>query len=457
MICIGTVSLPVSHRCKRMTTKVKKVLSELDVPNGSKIAVAFSGGCDSSALLHTIVSLASKNKYEVCAIHINHCLRGEESDADESFAKRVCDELGVDCYSFSVDVNTEAKKNGESTELCARRLRYEFFDGFVEKGWYVATAHTASDNAETVLFNLTRGTGVTGACGIPHKRGNYIRPLIYCTRNEVESYCKEHSICFVTDSSNLTDDYTRNFIRHNVVPKLKEINPCFETAVSEFPKQMKQLDDMLDLMAKELLSACRCKDGYNTAQLLKAQLPILTEVIRLAVFEKTGKYPNSKKILQICDIINAGKVQIFDGWYAAGGKKLRIYKESAKRDETVDVSDGQVDFGDFTLNFKTISQSVNILLMKNAVDCDKIVGRVVVRSRKTGDTIRLKGRPNKQVRKLMNEMMIPDMQRDSYPLVCDDEGVVFIQGCGVAERVLPDDKTKKMIIITCEGENNAQG
>ena len=93
--------------------------------------------------------------------------------------------------------------------------------------------------------------------------------------------------------------------------------------------------------------------------------------------------------------------------------------------------------------------------MKNAIDCDKIVGSAIIRCRQAGDTIKLKGRPNKQIRKLMNEMLVPDVQRDYFPLVCDDKGVIFVQGGGVAERVLPDDKTKRMIIITCKGENNA--
>ena len=440
-----------------MITKVRKVLAELEVPQGSKIAVAFSGGCDSSALLHAVLSISESDDYTVCAIHINHCLRGDESDADEKFAKEICAEYGVEFHSFSVNVNEESVKSGESTELCARRLRYDVFDGFVEKGWYVATAHTASDNAETVLFNLTRGTGIAGVCGIPHKRGRYIRPLIYCTRDEVEAYCKSNSLRYVTDSSNLTDDYTRNFIRHNVVPKLKDVNPSFEAAVSELTNQMKQIDDMLDSMARALLSDCKCKGGYTSSALIKAQMPVLTKAIRIAVFENTGKYPDSKKTYEICDIIKGGKVQFFDGWYAAGGKVFRIYKEMAKCEKTAEVTDGQIRFGGFVLNFETISQPVNNLLMQNAIDCDKIVGSAIVRCRKAGDSIRLKGRPNKQIRKLMNEMHIPDVQRDSYPLVCDDVGVIFVQGGGVAERVLPDDKTKNMIIITCKGENNAQG
>ena len=110
-----------------MITKVKKTLVELDVPNSAKIAVAFSGGCDSSALLHALLSLSKTNDYTVCAIHINHCLRGDESDADERFTKQICAEYGIEFHSYSVNVNEESLKSGESTELCARRLRYNVF------------------------------------------------------------------------------------------------------------------------------------------------------------------------------------------------------------------------------------------------------------------------------------------------------------------------------------------
>jgi len=433
-------------------------MSEFGIESGSTIAVAFSGGCDSSALMHSLLEIAKVSDYNICAVHINHCLRGEESDSDELFVKSTCKSYGIELYSYKVDVMGECAKSGESTELCARRLRYEIFDKIIAKGWYVATAHTASDNAETVLFNLARGTGVAGLCGIPRSRGKYIRPLIDCTRDDVELYCQNNGLQYVTDSTNLTDEYTRNFIRHNIIPRLKEVNPSFESTVLEMTCQMRDVDNMLNEMAITALDKSKCVGGYSCAELQKSNKPVMSRAVRIAVKNATGRYPDSKKTAEICNAVsNGGRLQLFNGWYASAGKVLKFYQDAQKCDGIVNVNAGEIKFGNFTFNFEIKTQPVNNLLMKNAIDCDKISNSVVIRCRKAGDSIKLKGRPTKQIRKLMNEMQIPNIHRDAYPLICDDEGVLFVCGCGVAERALPDSNTKKMIIITYKGENNAQG
>ena len=193
---------------------------------GVNVTVALSGGADSMSLLYALLNLREKLGITVNAAHLNHMIRGEEAERDTCFVKEQCEKLGVKLYCEYADIPAIAEREGISLELAARNTRYEFLKR-VSSG-LVATAHTASDNLETLLYNLARGSGLDGLCGIPPKRGIFIRPLITCTRDTVENYCSENNIPFVTDSTNLADDYTRNKLRHKVVPVLKEINPAVE-------------------------------------------------------------------------------------------------------------------------------------------------------------------------------------------------------------------------------------
>ena len=177
--------------------------------SGDQVTVGLSGGADSVALLCVLKELENDLDIKISACHINHCLRGEESDRDQKFCEQLCLKLDVPFSSIAVDVTGYCRKNKVSTEEGARILRYNALLD-VCKGNKLATAHTLSDNAETVIINMVRGSALDGLCGIPPVRGNIIRPLIGCSRAEVESYLDALGQQYVTDSSNLTDDYRRN-------------------------------------------------------------------------------------------------------------------------------------------------------------------------------------------------------------------------------------------------------
>ena len=197
--------------------------------NVKTVTVALSGGADSMACLSVLLSLKEELGITVKAAHLNHMIRGEEALRDQEFVKKQCELLGVPLFCERADIPAIAKERGVSTELAAREVRYSFLER-VNEG-VIATAHTSSDNFETVLFNLARGSAIDGLCGIPPKRRIFIRPIILCTREDVEEYCKKENIPFVTDSTNLCDEYTRNKIRHNIVPIFKNLNPSVEKSV----------------------------------------------------------------------------------------------------------------------------------------------------------------------------------------------------------------------------------
>ena len=468
-----------------MTDKVAAAISRYSMikPNDS-VCVAVSGGCDSVALLGALLELKDSLHISLCAVHVNHNLRGAESDRDEAYVRKLCGELGVELEVFSVDVRAECEKSGDSVELAARRLRYECFEKIAgaespsaaEKSAarestacnsaadtgaraLIATAHTMSDSTETVLLNLTRGSGVRGLCGIPPVRGNLIRPLIGCTRADTERYCAEHGLTYVTDSTNFVDDCSRNFVRLNVVPLLRQLNPALDDAVARMSADLSDIDSMLTRMAEDALERSFDGEVYLTDGLLMNEYPVLTRALRLLAERKTGIAPDSLHTEQLClKVASCGRVQLSGGWFAECGRGIRFVKaaDCAEKPSFEHAFEaGEIDTPEFLLKIFTStdsnSQSVNNFSISHTLDCDKISGKAVIRTRREGDFLRLKGRPLKPLRKLMNELHIPSEKRDLYPIIADESGVICAVGIGVDERVSADNGSKNLIILNAEG------
>jgi tRNA(Ile)-lysidine synthase len=194
-----------------------------------KILVGVSGGIDSMVLLHLLTHAG----FSVGVAHCNFSLRGEESDADEQFVRYHCLMNGIPVHSIKFDTLEYANENGLSIQVAARELRYAYFDEICKEHKYtrIAIAHNLNDSVETVLINLTRGTGLKGLSGIKPINGNIIRPLLFATRNQIEEYATLHKISYREDSSNATIKYKRNFIRHKVMPLLRELNPSADISI----------------------------------------------------------------------------------------------------------------------------------------------------------------------------------------------------------------------------------
>ena len=223
---------------------IDRIINDADL-----VLVAFSGGADSSLLLHLLAHYLKDSRVSLAACHLNHLIRGEEAFRDERFAEETAKKLGVPFYSKRVDIPALCKDGG-SVEETARRERYAFFDEIAErsgKNTVIATAHNADDNLETVLFNLVRGTGIAGLCGIPPVReGKYVRPLIFYSSAEIRSLADVLNIPYVTDSTNLETDYTRNKLRHLVIPYLRELNPSAERSVMRMCEGLREDDDFIN-------------------------------------------------------------------------------------------------------------------------------------------------------------------------------------------------------------------
>lgn len=422
---------------------------------GDTVTVALSGGADSMCLLSALCSLREKLGITLKAAHLNHLIRGDEALRDQEFVKEQCKKLSVELIIEQADIPRIAKENGESIELTARKVRYEFLNR-INKG-VVATAHTASDNLETVLFNLTRGSAIEGLCGIPIKRDCFVRPLLFCTREMIEEYCEENDVQFITDSTNLSDEYTRNKIRHQVIPVLKQINPSAEKAALRTVSSLKEISDFLQAEAENYLKSHLLEDKLSLEGFseLNGQVAkrVITEFVKIKDTDISLESCHIESIYNVC--IKGGKVSIpktkfcenKNGW-------LFIGKEGEKSNNSPQYA---VLIDKKSPTFTQNGKKVNNLLLNNLLDCDKIIGSLVVRTRQSGDSIRLLNRGcTKPLTKLYNECGIPLEQRDTLPLIADDKGVVWIYKIGVAQRCAVNSSTKNIYEITVKATESTE-
>ena len=433
-----------------MLDKVRRTISEYGMlKEGEAVLCGLSGGADSVTLLLCLRELG----YEVEAMHVNHRLRGGESDRDEEFCRRLCERLGVPLAVECVDVNGYCAETGTSCEEGARELRYAAFERSpVEK---IATAHTLTDSLETAVFNLARGTGARGLCGIPPVRGRFIRPLINCTRQEIEEYLSRRGQGYVTDSTNLEDEFSRNRIRHGILPVLRGLNPGAEAAFGRLSRSLRADDEYLFCLAARLLGEAKCREGYGTDKLAEAEEPVLSRAVILLLKESGTAY-DSGRVAELCGMIRrrGGKVCLSGNVYAlCSGGVFRIAEPAEASHEALTVEgEGEYEVCGRRISIiiakkDQISCKINKMFTYTAADYDKIKGVISIRTRRGGDSIRLEGRGcTKSVKKLFAER-IPSERRERVLLVCDGEGPGMIEGFGTAERWAADDGTERLLLF----------
>lgn len=443
--------------------KFFKAVKKYNMLDGvTEIIVGFSGGADSVCLLHLLNSLKDMYAYSVKAVHINHGIRGEEAESDAKYAEEFCNINGIPFLVFCVDCVTESKKFKESLEECGRRLRYETFNSLCGDNSKIATAHNANDNAETVLLNLTRGTSVKGLSGIPFTRDNIIRPLLYCSRNEIEGYCRENNLKYVTDSTNLGIDYTRNKIRHLVLPVLEEINPSFLDAFSSLSDNAETVSDFLRLSSQVLAEQSRKGNfTYDRKTLLSADKAVVTHMIFAEFFNYSKKSLDSKKIDCLYNLLNSGgRFQIYGKYFAEVKQDYFRFYMLSEKCESISIEIKNIPFEaqifDFSVKLEKISDNskiVNQISLCDVIDCNKLSGNLVLRTRKAGDSFMFSKRNvTKSLKKLFNEENIPVELRDSIPVISDDLGVVWIYGFGVTKRCCVTGNSNNIILVG--GKNN---
>lgn len=427
-----------------MKEKILKAL-KAGLPEGEKdITVALSGGADSMALLNLLLEVRNELGLCVYAAHLNHMIRGAEADRDEAFVRQECQRLGVKLFCERADVPSVAEREGKSLELAAREVRYEFLER-VSMG-LIATAHNADDNLETLLLNLTRGTGIEGLCGIPFKRGRLIRPLLSVSRAEIEEYCGKKGIGYVTDSTNLSDDYTRNKLRHRVIPALKEINPAVVETALRATENLKEISDDISKGAEEYIKKNTIEGGLSLEGFKELSVSVGKRIIKSFIEGKTGLALERVHIeAAYAKALKGGRTELMKGYYFA------VVKNVGRIENSLDVTAYEVKISVIDAEELKKGNKINNLLLNNLLDCDKIMGQYCLRTRLPGDAVRLRGSGcTKTLNKLFNERAVPVHRRDKLPLLADDGGVIWVYGFGPANRCVADGNTKKIMIIDVE-------
>lgn len=433
--------------------------------NVSTVVVGLSGGADSVCLLSVLNSLKNDFGFKLAAVHINHGIRGEEALRDQCFSEKYCNKLGIPFKLFTFDCPKEAELTGEGLEECGRRLRYNALNSLCEDDSYIiATAHNADDNAETVIFNISRGSSLKGASGIPPVRDNIIRPILFASRKQIEKYCNDNSLEYITDSTNNCNDYSRNKIRHSVLPVLNEIN---SGAVSAFKRFSENIREDIEFFEKETLKAYNesyiSENEFDRLYILNSDIAVSKRVICKIVTDFCGRVPEYSKINEILNLLkNGGKIQVFKNCYIkVSDDKIIVFDNDINTDIvpgriSLDIFDFEHKFGNYVIKSKkytNYSKKINRLVLDNLIDYDKIIGVPVLRTRLDGDTFSLSGRNiSKSLKKLFNESKIPVSQRRFLPIIADDAGIIWIYGFGTSKRCRVTDNSTNIYYL--EGEKN---
>lgn len=443
-----------------MTNKVLKTINDYHMMSDCEtLGIGLSGGADSVCLAHILWAnkelLGIKN---LKGIHIHHGIRGDEADRDLEFSRNFCEKLGIEFVSYYADVPKESEKTGESIEECARRIRYSFFENSgCDK---IATAHNLNDNMETFIFNLSRGASLSGLCGIPYVRDIYIRPLLDCSRAEIEKYLKTNNLDFVTDSTNLCDDYTRNKIRHNILPVLFQLNPSFDNSFLRCLDSLNSVKDFVTESASDLIEKSRCDGYFDCSVFNSCHLALKSQSVASILKEHNVKNISRDHINSVIYIMENGGSASVGGNIKVNVDGKKLFFGEIKKTEyfeqhfSFDTNEFETPVGKYSVNIydEKDLQNFNKQTMDNLIDCDKISFDTIVRNRRDGDNIQLSGRPNKTFKKLFNENKISVYERDRMLVLSDEKGIVWTEFFGVAKRCKPDKYSKKIIKISKMGE-----
>ena len=440
--------------------KIKKQISYTspyilaNLPKNTPVLLAFSGGADSSALLHLLKEDAQANHFKLYAAHFNHQIRGEEAERDAKFCKEVCQKLDIPLHIGTADVPSLAKQNGNSIEAEAREQRYAFFEKIMHENNIpiLVTAHHSEDQIETILLHILRGSGVNGICGMQECRtfanNLYLtRPLLKAQKKDILALCNENKIDFVIDSTNDDTQYMRNAIRHDIIPKLYELQPNLCEVFERLSTNAKDADTFINASASEFIQNECCKNiplarfnGLFDAQKSK----VLSRIFE----EKYGSSLENVHINAIIELCQKGvphsSISLPQKTCAKIENNELVFESKAK--STNDVAFTPIPFSE---GINCTDCGVIITIEKNPIQksnhnhlsldikCELIDEDAHFRVRNEGDVIFV-GKMNKKAKKLISEKKIPLDMRKILPILVSKNEILWIPSVAVCDRVKTD-------------------
>ena len=447
---------------------LKSIENHKLIDNGDTIIVGASGGPDSQFMIYMLNSLKSQIDFEIILAHLNH-LHRKESRNDEDLVRKTAEELNLKFFTRARSMDDYAKKLKVSSEDAGRRLRYEFFNDLAKeyKNPKIAVAHNKDDQAETVLMRIIRGTGLDGLKAMDYKSGNIIRPILDIKKSEIIAYLDFKKIPYAIDHTNFENDYTRNKIRLDIIPKLEEINPRVVDQIyslSELAKDdLEVLDGVIGDKFAELSDIKKDKIIFDKAKFDKANPAILRRIIRKGIETLNGEIKdisreNIDEFLTIRDLGTGKKIikdrlrlrKSYDSYI------LEIKKTKDKFEEEIYLED--VDLINFDglyiktsiINSKKYEKSKNI----GYFDYDKLTFPLKVRTRKNGDRFTPLGhRSEKKLKDFFMDQKVDREKRDEIPLIISNEKIIWLTGLRISDDFKVTESTKRILKIEVCDEN----
>lgn len=444
---------------------------------GDWVIVGVSGGADSVALLHILTRL--KEELDLClkVVHVHHGLRGEEADHDAKFVEMLCKKWNIAYKRYQYDVAGFAKEQRIGIEEAGRRLRYEAFEKELEKlgKGKIAVAHNQNDQAETVLMRLCRGSGLKGLCGIAPVRGNIIRPLLFCSRQEIEAYCHQNTLDYCTDDTNFQDAYTRNKIRIHLLPWLEnQLNTKAVEHIAATSMVVAEEEAYLETVAQAYYEkALVVQQGDSLVLKIQALLDMpgvmCNRVLRKALQEVGGSLENvtQEHIGQLEGLLRktTGKRLSLPSDVSAviqyENLCLFLHKSDKKTDYFYELSPEKTTF--IKEVNKTVLCSYNaekkqgnsLPLYTKVFDYDKIKNMLCCRSRRPSDVISIEGGHSKKLKNFLIDAKIPASLRQNIPLIASGNEILWVVGYRTAAKFGVDKDTKRVLWIHIwEGNSN---
>ena len=432
---------------------------------GDKILVALSGGADSVFLLHFLNNFQKLFKISIAAAHINHSLRGKEANADQIFSQQLCDSLGIPFFTSRVYVKSFAKRNGLSIEEAARNLRYSSLNKIAKKikADKIATAHNVDDNAETVLFNLSRGTGISGMAGIPYQRQNIIRPIITLGKFEIVEYLTKKDIPFQTDSTNSDDSFKRNFLRNQIIPSIrKNINPAFADSVFKFSEILKNYSQIIESFLNNAENVFT-KFEHGTLEISLKLFDEINDSVAGEIFKHLfSKYfdveYNFNDYLKLIDLVKnqTGKQIFFKNGLTAIRERSSVLlfvetkttKKTKLKEIKISIGDSvETKLGIFTIkdtNNKSIVCSSN--RYSEIISADNLKDIFILRRWKIGDKFIPLGMKNlKKVSDFLTEQKVSARNKKEQLVLTNGNKIVWVVGHRIDNRFRIQNNSKQII------------
>ena len=444
-----------------------------------------SGGADSVCLFFALLELQKEMDFAFYAVHINHGYRGEASDRDEQFVRDLCEKYGVPLQVFSVDLESTAKKRKQSLEEAGREIRRELFEKEMQSrnACKIALAHHENDNAETFLWNLCRGCGLHGLGGIRPVNGVYIRPLLGMTRGEIETFLQKRQQPYCTDATNLETDYTRNKLRHLVLPVLEEqINRQTIRHMNTTMEELRELDDYVEMQVEAAYQACVEKEQDEICLIRKKPLLQYPELLQnkvifrcLAETAATQKNLGRVHVEDVRALLEKqpgrsldlpARVRAVREYEGVRLKKIRYEKEQFVKDRYTEQNAVCLAIPGTTVLPEQNLKVTCRILEKNPLsegtdipqktytkwfDYDIIKKCLHIRTRQSGDWITVDGAGHRQKLKswFVNEK-IPYKQREEIPLIAEGNQILWILGYRMSSAYRISSETRRLLRIDVE-------